>query len=352
MVRDNKIPIKVLVTAMAFLLFLGVFIASYESAFAAVSYGSYTNDQRAAIYYTYTQDKDTCKTKLTVRLRVYAKSNTYSTYKNDASWSLTYDGTTKTGTKDYNCPDKGEYQNISSSYSKTITQTNGAAKSVKLSGWINLSETSIGGKLSVSDTITLPKFQPSTTYSSQTVKGSIVWDDEDNRDGKRPESVTIMLYRNGTQLKSKTVYGESFSWTGLYTYAAGGSKYTYKVQGSDIEGYTMNISGTTITYERIPDKKDIKGKVIWEDENNKNGKRPEEIEVFLKVEGNIVDTIKISSQEEWVYEFKDIYVYENGNPIEYEISATNVPGYYYSKEEYNIKYTTLGQLGVIFGFSI
>lgn len=352
MAKENKITVKVFAAVIAFLLILGALIASCESAHAAVTYGSYTNDQRAAIYYTYTQDKDTCKTKLTVRLRVYSKSNTYNTYKNDASWSLTYDGTTKTGTKDYECPDKGEYQNISSSYSKTITQTNGVAKTVKLSGWINLSGTSVGGKLSVSDTITLPKFQPSTTYSSETVKGTIVWVDEDNRDGKRPESVTVILYRNGTEHKSKTVSGNSFSWTNLYTYASGGSVYTYKVKGSEVEGYTISISGTTITYERIPDKKDIKGKIIWEDENDKNRKRPDEIEVSLTIDGNIVDTITTSYEEEWVYEFKDIYVYDNGNPIEYEILATNVPGYYYSKEGYDIRYITLGQLGVIFGFCV
>lgn len=331
-IKDNKIVSRLIALGLGFLMLIGIFFTSQATAEAAVVYGSYTNYQRAAIYYTYTQNADTCVTTLTVRLRVYSGSSSYGTYKKQAPWSLTYNGTTKTGTTSYTCPSANSYTNISDSYSTTITQTNGAAKSVSLSGWLNLSGTSVGGKLSVSSTITLPAFEPSTTYSSTSVSGEIIWEDDSDRDGKRPDSVTVTLYQNGTAYKTATVSTSSndFSWSSLNTYASGGSTYTYTVAGSTVDGYTMSVSGTTITYNHTPATQTVAGTVVWDDDSNRDGKRPSSVDVTLLKNNATYETKTVESTNN-TFSFADLYSYESGSKLSYTLTATDLSSIGYTR---------------------
>lgn len=350
-IKEKGIYKRTVIIGIVILLITGVFVISYENTYADTIKGTTKNQQRAAIYYTYTQDADTCETKLTVRLRVYATGSDYGTNKADAPWSLTYNGTTKTGTKDYKIPSSGDYVNISSSYSKTISQPKGAAKDISLSGWINLSGTSVGGKLSVSDTITLPAFRPSTTYSSKTVSGTIVWNDDNNRDGVRPDSVTVTLYRNGSSQKTATAETE-FKWTGLYTYASGGSAYTYNVKGSEVPGYTMSVSETTITYTHNTATTNFAGTIVWDDENNMYELRPDSVDVTIIRNGN-EELTKTAVNNEFSFTKWWIY-YDGGKKYDYTFKGSDVPGYTMSVSGTTITYTytPVGSLGVIFGFSI
>ena len=50
-------------------------------------------------------------------------------------------------------------------------------------------------------------FNITNTYTTETteVKGSKTWNDADNQDGKRPESITVRLLANGEEKDSQTV---------------------------------------------------------------------------------------------------------------------------------------------------
>jgi len=82
------------------------------------------------------------------------------------------------------------------------------------------------------------------------VSGNITWDDSDDVDSKRPESVTITLLRGGELTdKSATVIASdnwAFSFTDLPSYD-GESKITYSVSENAITDYTTAVDGYNVT---------------------------------------------------------------------------------------------------------
>ncbi len=74
------------------------------------------------------------------------------------------------------------------------------------------------------------------------ITGTKTWKDADNQDGKRPESITVNLFADGTKLKSQSVSADadgnwSYSFTDLPKYA-NGQEITYTVTEDAVDGYT------------------------------------------------------------------------------------------------------------------
>src|SRR5699024_589845 len=64
----------------------------------------------------------------------------------------------------------------------------------------------------------------SHTPATTEVSGSKTWDDANDQDGKRPDSITIRLYANGKQVDTQTVTAKDdwkWSFTNLPKYADG-----------------------------------------------------------------------------------------------------------------------------------
>ncbi|MEG0159348.1 MAG: Cna B-type domain-containing protein, partial [Carnobacterium sp.] len=84
------------------------------------------------------------------------------------------------------------------------------------------------------------------------ISGEKIWDDENNKYQKRPNSITINLFKNGEKLDVKTVSeGENGSWIfkfdQLEKYDETGELINYTISEEIVEGYTSSIEGTTIT---------------------------------------------------------------------------------------------------------
>lgn len=84
------------------------------------------------------------------------------------------------------------------------------------------------------------------------VSGEKIWEDENNKYQKRPNSITINLFKNGKKLDVKTVSkGENGSWIfkfdQLEKYDEAGELINYTISEEIVEGYTSSIEGTTIT---------------------------------------------------------------------------------------------------------
>jgi len=80
-------------------------------------------------------------------------------------------------------------------------------------------------------------------------------DDADDRDGLRPEAITVILYADGTPVQTRTVRAEdgwTYTFTGLPRYA-GGNEITYTVAEGKVAGYTTVIEGYAITNTHIPE---------------------------------------------------------------------------------------------------
>lgn len=76
---------------------------------------------------------------------------------------------------------------------------------------------------------------------------SKVWDDADNQDGKRPDSVTIQLLANGEDTGKQLVLSEANNWAGVFTDLSssnGGKNIVYTVEELPVDdAYTTSLTG-------------------------------------------------------------------------------------------------------------
>ncbi|MHC5227744.1 Cna B-type domain-containing protein [Enterococcus sp. LJL99] len=180
-------------------------------------------------------------------------------------------------------------------------------------------ETSIDGT-----TIT-NRYKPEVTE----LKGNKKWDDGNNQDGKRPEEITVNLLANGEKVASKKVTEKdnwSYEFTNLPVYKDG-KKIDYTVVEEAVPEYETSIDGTTITNHYKPEITELKGNKKWDDGNNQDGKRPEEITVNLLANGEKVASKKVTEKDNWSYEFTNLPVYKDGKKIEYTVTEEKVPEY-------------------------
>ena len=182
-----------------------------------------------------------------------------------------------------------------------------------------------------------------------TIKGTKTWEDGENRDGKRPDKIKVILNKT-LDGKTKKAYEKevtkdnwSYEFTDLPKYE-GGKEITYSIDEETVEGYTKTVDGYNLKNSYTPEKVSIKGTKTWEDGENRDGKRPERIKVILNktVDGK---TSKASEKEvtkdNWSYEFIDLPKYEDGKEITYSIDEEAVTGYEKEIKGYNLvnKYT-------------
>ena len=206
------------------------------------------------------------------------------------------------------------------------------------------------------------------SYTPKTTSVSVekVWEDKNNQDGVRPDSINVQLYKTvGTTTTSVekvklTNSKLTHTWTELPQYEKGTEiKYTVREldsngnpleDGKQINGksgtkytvkYTTDENGKQIitnTYKRVTTS--VSGTKTWVDYDNKYNSRPESITINLLADGGKVDSKTITPQNDsWTYKFGDLPVYKNGQKITYTISEDTVSGYKSKVTGYNVTNT-------------
>ena len=173
------------------------------------------------------------------------------------------------------------------------------------------------------------------TYAPETtsITGTKTWDDADNQDGKRPESIVVNLLANGEIAASQTVKAdEAGNWT--YTFKdlpkyANGKEITYTVTEEAVEGYETSVDGFNITNTYTTETTEVKGSKTWNDADNQDGKRPESITVRLLANGEEKDSQTVTADENgnWTYSFENLPKYEAGKEIVYTVTEDAVADY-------------------------
>src|SRR5699024_1772368 len=103
--------------------------------------------------------------------------------------------------------------------------------------------------------------------------GTKTWDDADNQDGVRPDSITVNLLANGNEIDSIDVTEVDewkYSFTDLPKFE-NGEEINYTIQEDDVEGYSTEIDGMDITNSYTPGQTSINVVKAWEDANNQDG---------------------------------------------------------------------------------
>ena len=170
------------------------------------------------------------------------------------------------------------------------------------------------------------------------ISGSKTWNDNGDQDGKRPESITVRLFADGTEVTSKTVTANdnwSWSFTGLDKYNSG-TEIVYTISEDTVADYTTVVDGYNITNTHTPEKISISGSKTWDDADNQDGKRPSSITVRLLADGRVVSHKKITEKDNWSWNFEDLPVYEKGEKITYTIKEDSVENYETKLDGYNI----------------
>ena len=169
------------------------------------------------------------------------------------------------------------------------------------------------------------------------ISGSKTWDDGNNQDGKRPGSITIRLYADGTELEEKAVNvteedGWKWEFKDLPKYKEG-KEITYTITEDAVADYTTEITGDAsegfmVTNRYTPGKTSVSVTKAWDDKNNQDGIRPKEIVVKLLADKEDTGkTVKLNSGNNWSGSFTELDEYKDGVKISYTIEEVSVTGY-------------------------
>lgn len=172
------------------------------------------------------------------------------------------------------------------------------------------------------------------------LEASKVWDDQDNVEGLRPESIEFQLYKNGKAEGKPVALSAGNDWK--VTFSAlpdkdkDGKAITYTVKEVKVPThYTTDsqeaqfVDGkATITNKRTPETTEVTVKKVWDDAQNQDGLRPSTITVHLLANGEEVQTATLSGEgDTWSHSFTDLPVYKNGQKLVYTVTEDTVANY-------------------------
>lgn len=187
--------------------------------------------------------------------------------------------------------------------------------------------------------------------------GKISWDDQNDLHSVRPESVTVCLMKDGTQIGTKTVTAAD-NWEydfGVFNEYVKLSDGTYKRDSYTVVQKPVNYYQTIQngfdfknTFE-LPESDGILVTVKWSDGANSYGMRPNEIKLHL-YDGNEeikTETVTVDSDAIETYVLFDVDEYEKNNigkEFNYHVEQDAIPNYSiksgsYVSEENTICYT-------------
>lgn len=172
------------------------------------------------------------------------------------------------------------------------------------------------------------------------VSGTKTWNDADNQDGKRPDSITVHLLANGQKIASKTVTAAdnwTYQFTNLTKYEAG-KPIIYAIREEAVSGYQTTVDGYHLTNSYTPEMLDITVQKKWEDADNQDGKRPKEIMVHLLADGVRVEsqTIQADADGNWKTTFTNKPKYAKGQVIRYTVEEVAVKEYQTKIDDFTI----------------
>ena len=190
-------------------------------------------------------------------------------------------------------------------------------KGEKITYTVNEKEVPAGYSKSIDNkTMTVTNKHDPETVDIEIMK---VWKDESDYDGLRPKNIVVKLLKNGEEAETVTITGTGEIWsykvTGLPKYT-NGVENVYTLKEAAVDGYTSEVKGYAITNTHEVEKTTtMTVKKVWDDNNNKNKKRPKEVKVTLKANGKAVQTVTLNEDNQWTATVADLPTIENGKKI-------------------------------------
>ncbi|HEL2274020.1 TPA: Cna B-type domain-containing protein [Streptococcus suis] len=167
------------------------------------------------------------------------------------------------------------------------------------------------------------------------------WEDGNNRDGKRPTSITVQLMADGQEVAGQTKeLNEGNGWKANFTNLdkyKDGVEINYTVKEVTVPaGYTSTVqkagANVTVTNTYTPEVTQLDIEKVWDDANNKDNKRPTSITVQLMADGQEVagQTQELNEGNSWKASFTNLDKYKDSVEINYTVKEVTVPTGYTS----------------------
>ena len=154
------------------------------------------------------------------------------------------------------------------------------------------------------------------------------WDDNNNQDNKRPDSIQVQLKANGENYGDKITLNEENGWkvelTDLPKYSSGTNEIVYTVVEDSVDNYTPSYAynGETITITNTIteiEKTSVTVNKVWKDNDDQDRIRPDRIKVYLMIGDKVIDSVHLSEANQWTYTFTNLDKYADGQEIVYTV---------------------------------
>ena len=163
------------------------------------------------------------------------------------------------------------------------------------------------------------------------VEGQKTWSDNDNQDGKRPESITVNLLADGRKVKEVKATAATdwkYSFTDLPKYE-NGRVIKYTVTENTVDDYNTEIEGYDIKNSYTPEETSVTVTKRWNDSNDKDRIRPERIKVQLYANGEKKgEAVELKAGSNWSYTWNRLPKKAKGKDIKYTVKEEGSPSGY------------------------
>ena len=176
-----------------------------------------------------------------------------------------------------------------------------------------------------------------------------LWNDDNDQDGIRPDSVTVQLYADGVACGEPVELSESNDWTYAWTsLPVNRSKNSdtdatvaivYTVQETSTpDGYASAVSGDAkvgfiVTNTHTPATASVSAAKTWDDADDQDGIRPASITYHLFAGDSEIDSQTVSADDDWSYTWTGLPAYGGGEAIDYTVTEDKVDGYATSSKD-------------------
>ena len=164
-----------------------------------------------------------------------------------------------------------------------------------------------------------------------------IWEDEENQDGLRTASAVVILSGSDGSVREAELSAENgwnYVFQELPVYWNKGVRIIYSLQEKEIDGYTEDVLAGedgysfTVTNHHIPAVRDMTVVKQWEDEDNRDGIRPEHVMIHLCGSDGRTYDAKLNEEGGYSCIFTELPVYwKEGERIVYSVTEDPVEQY-------------------------
>ena len=153
-----------------------------------------------------------------------------------------------------------------------------------------------------------------------------IWADDNNKDGNRPASITVILFANGVQKDQMEITAPA--WTGTFTglpqVGEDGNEIVYTVNELPVEWYVTSVNGYTITNTYQPEVTSMTVTKVWQGDGQDLNMRPQSLAVTLLPTKQVY---VLNAENNWTVVANGLPTRLNGEEVTYSWKEEKVGGY-------------------------